>query len=46
MADDRGLVFVNYNDPATQAGKREYRRIISSHIGKHYRNRPKPLSEI
>ncbi|KAK5558102.1 hypothetical protein LTR46_004281 [Exophiala xenobiotica] len=45
MADDRGLVFVNYNDPATQAGKREYRRIISSHIGKHYRNSPKPLQK-
>lgn len=45
MADDRGLVFVNYDNPVAQAGKREYRRIISSHIGKHYRKRSKPLQK-
>ena len=37
------LVFVNYENPVQQAGDQEFRRTVASHIGKHYRNRSKPL---
>ena len=37
------LVFVNYKNPVQQVRDQELRRTVASHIGKHYRNRSKPL---